>query len=319
MYDPKCVLITGCLGFIASHLTVYLVIHYPEIQFIGIDKETYCSNAKNIAEISSAPNFIYQKLDLTNENDVITLFKAYPIDTVYHLAAYSHVDLSFHNSILFTLNNVLATHILIETARTYSIRRFIHVSTDEVYGSKDETLHENCILDPTNPYAASKASAEHIVRSYYHSFRFPIIITRSNNIYGPKQYDEKVIPRFCSRLLSNQPCFIQGSGEQKRSFLYVDDVVRAFDLILFSGGIGEIYNIGSSDEITVNDLAKMMINIISPDASIEYGPDRPFNDHRYFLNSSKVEQLGWTKIVSFSEGLRKTIDWYRDNSDYWKS
>lgn len=317
MLQPQVCLITGVQGFIGSHLVVNLVRQYPNIQFIGIDKETYCSNPKHIEEIQHEKNFTYVKLDLLDIEPLNDLFATYPIDMVIHLAAYSHVDLSFQQSLLFTHNNVVATHHLLEVARVHAVKRFIYFSTDEVYGTQDAYLNEDAMLDPTNPYSASKAAADMLARSYYHSFKLPVIVTRCNNVFGPKQYPEKVIPKFICRLLQGKPCQIHGSGQQKRSFLYVDDVVAAVNLILFSGTVGEIYNIGSTEEISIRDLANRLIQSLQPTAQIEPIPDRQFNDQHYRIHSDKMAALGWKQTISFNEGLEKTIAWYRQHWNWY--
>lgn len=204
---------------------------------------------------------------------------------------------------------------MVECAKTVGIKRFLHVSTDEVYGEtayKDGTLEE-AILQPTNPYAASKAGAEHLVLSYHKSFRFPVVLTRSNNIYGPHQFPEKVIPKFICLLERKKACTLHGKGESKRSFLYVTDVVRAYDTILHKGHVGEVYNIGSPFEISMRELAERLIALYNLDKEkfLEFVPDRALNDLRYHIDGSKVTELGWAPEISFEEGLQKTIDWYR--------
>jgi len=329
-------LLTGAAGFIGSNLACYLVKHYPDIMFIGLDRFSYCSSINNIAEIETQANWQMIQADLTDKHQVWKVFADGAFDTIIHLAAYTHVDHSFsstwdepdqvhlhgrdvEDSIQFTYNNVLATHILLEAARQYKIERFIHVSTDEVYGSKEVISSEDTTLDPTNPYAATKAAAEHLVKAYYHSFKLPIVIVRCNNVYGPKQFPEKVIPRFILRLRQGLPCQIQGSGKQVRSFLYVDDVSRAFETILFKGEVGLIYNIGTVNEYSVHHLATKLIQMIhpdDPDRLIEYIADRHFNDQRYFIDSRRLNELGWSPQVSFDEGLKRTIAWY-DENDNW--
>jgi len=308
-------LITGVAGFIGSNVAIHLVKKYPEYQFIGIDKLSYCSSLKSIEEIMSAPNFRFIKLDITNLEFTNYIMQRYKIHTVLHFAAYTHVDRSFGNSLKFTHNNILGTHSLLEAAKNNKISKFIHVSTDEVYGSKDETSSEKALLDPTNPYAATKAAAEHLVRSYYYSFGLPYIITRGNNVYGPLQYPEKVIPKFICRMFRGLPCIIQGSGRQVRSFLYVTDVCEAFDVILHHGKVATTYNIGSSDSISVKDLAQTLIDSLGGKA--KFGPDRDFNDERYDISCSKLKELGWSQKVGLSEGLAKTIEWYRNNPAHW--
>lgn len=313
----KNILVTGVAGFIGSHVICYLVERYKDYQFIGIDKISYCSELKNIEEISEAKNFIFIKADFTNLDFMDYIFCFYKIDTVLHLGAYTHVDMSFGQSIIYTQNNVVGTHVLLETANKYGIEKFIYVSTDEVYGCKADESDENTLLEPTNPYAATKAAAEQLVRSYYHSYKLPIIITRSNNIYGPKQYPEKVCPCFILNAINSRTLQIQGSGLQKRSFLYVDDLCLAFDCVLTRGEVGTTYNIGSNDEYTVLDLAEK-IKQYFPQISLEFIADRPFNDQRYSISTDKINKLGWHQQTSFDHGLRQTVDWYIQHPTYFK-
>ena len=234
-----------------------------------------------------------------------------------HFAAQSHVQNSFEDSLQYTSDNILGTHTLLEVCRKYGkIIKFIHVSTDEVYGesmllSDEQQKTEESILCPTNPYAATKAGAELIAQSYYHSFKMPIIITRGNNVYGQNQYPEKLIPKFIKLLKENSSVTIQGDGSNVRAFLHVDDVVNAFELVLEKGNIGEIYNIGSDEnqEYTVLDIAKILINKIKNttdyDKYITYIKDRPFNDKRYYISNKKIKNLGWTINVDFNDGINK--------------
>lgn len=321
--NTKSILVTGVAGFIGSNVIVHLVHQYPHYKFVGIDKISYCSTCKNFQEIENAPNFTFIKADITDLNTMREIFRTHKVNIVLHFAAYTHVDHSFANSVIFTKNNVLGTHILLEVSKEYHVKRFIHVSTDEVYGDQKEeiSVEETTILAPTNPYAATKAAAEHLVRSYYISFGLPIIITRGNNVYGPKQYPEKVIPKFILHLLKGEKCPIQGSGTQKRSFLYTEDVMSAFDILLHRGEIGETYNIGSKIEYSVLDVLKELVSIIHPDKDfmhyLVYEKDREFNDQRYYISVDKLEKLGWEKKVSFTEGIRKTIDWYYSHQDHF--
>jgi len=319
----KSILVTGMAGFIGSNVIVNLVKKYPDYYFVGVDKLSYCSTLKNFEEIDATDNFVFIEADITDLSHMEQIFEAYNVKIVLHFAAYTHVDHSFANSIIFTNNNVLGTHILLEVSKEFNVERFIHVSTDEVYGDQQDVIsvEETTVLVPTNPYAATKAAAEHLVRAYHISFGLPIIITRGNNVYGPKQYPEKVIPKFIFHLLNGEKCPIQGTGEQKRSFLYTEDVVSAFDIILHNGVIGETYNIGSKTEHSVLEVLKELMAIIHPGKDfmdyLTFEKDRDFNDQRYYISVEKLEKLGWKKTVPFKEGIRKTVKWYRDNKDHF--
>jgi len=239
-----------------------------------------------------------------------------PLQQIIHFAASTHVDNSFGNSLEFTRNNVLGTHILLEAARVYGrIRRFIHVSTDEVYGETATDAvtgkTERDVLMPTNPYAASKAGAEMLVNAYKISFGLPIIITRSNNVYGPHQYPEKVIPKFTLMASKGKALPIHGDGSQRRSFVFVGDVARAFDVILHKGHDGQTYNISGSKEITVNETADMILGLLgtTKGMSTTNVKDRLFNDCRYFIDDSNLRALGWEPEVDFEEGMDITVKW----------
>lgn len=321
-YQPHVVLITGCAGFIGSNVTVYLVQKYPEIRFIGIDALFYCADVRNFSEIKDNPNFTFIQADFTDMDKMNEVFSQYKPNTVLHYGASTDVGRSFNNSLEFTRNNVVGTHVLLEVTRQQGcVERFILVSTDEIYGSKQTISTEDTSADPSNPYSASKTASEFIAKSYYHSFKLPLIITRGNNVYGPRQHPEKVVPCFIMRLLNGKKCQIQGSGLQKRSFLHVDDTARAFETILFKGSIGEVYNIGTPHEITIIELAERLIKLIKPGEPvenwIEYISDRPFQDLRYFISSEKLNILGWQQAVDFTTGLQKTVDWYRPRVNQW--
>eukprot|EP01121_Diplochlamys_sp_Union-15-3_P006395 TRINITY_DN16894_c0_g1_i1.p1 TRINITY_DN16894_c0_g1~~TRINITY_DN16894_c0_g1_i1.p1 ORF type:complete len:362 (+),score=54.98 TRINITY_DN16894_c0_g1_i1:53-1087(+) len=317
LYVPKKILLTGGAGFIGSHVLIHLVKNYPDYTIWNLDKLDYCSSLKNLEEIKNHPNYHFVKGDILSSDLINHLLSSHKIDTIMHFAAQSHVDNSFGNSIAFTRNNILGTHVLLECAKVHNVKRFVHVSTDEVYGESSfgEGVKENCVLAPTNPYAASKAGAEHLVQSYYRSFRLPVIITRGNNVYGPHQYPEKIIPKFIGLLERGKPCCIHGNGSHKRSFIHVSDVVRAFDAILHKGAIGETYNIGTSFEISTLDVAKKLIaefGLTEQESKYtEFVADRPFNDLRYAIDPSKLHQLGWKEQVSWDEGVKQTFAWYK--------
>jgi len=327
----KNILITGGNGFIGSNFINYMVNKYPDINFYNYDCNYYCSSLKNTIDLNNKNNYKSFNKKLQDKEFLTNILNLYAIDTIIHFAAQSHVDTSFYNSLIYTDDNIYATHILLECVREYNkIELFIHISTDEVYG---ENNNENDIkteltkLCPTNPYAATKAAAEMIINSYYYSFKIPIIIIRSNNIYGKHQYIEKVIPNFITKILNNKKILIQGDGNNKRSFLYIDDFINGLELILFKGIIGNIYNIGSNDEISIIDLGiklLQMINNYNDDYlkdnltnHIEYIQDRNFNDRRYNISDKKIKELGWQKKYTLDEGLIETINWYKNNPNYW--
>ena len=241
------------------------------------------------------------------------------IDTIMHFAAQTHVDNSFGNSFQFTENNIYGTHVLLEAAKNAKIARFIHVSTDEVYGEGEEgedEMKEEHILEPTNPYAATKAAAEFLVKSYHRSFQLPVIITRGNNVYGPHQFPEKLIPKFINQLTRGRAVTLHGTGKNTRNFLYVEDVARAFEKILFKGTIGSIYNIGGSNEIANIDIARTLIRLMGmedrQESLISFVPDRPFNDLRYTIDCAKLAALGWIEEMPFEKGMQATVAWYKD-------
>ena len=328
--DTTVVCITGGAGFIGSHFINFMWSKYSKLKIINLDCMYYCSNMLNVnAEIreDEGGRYKFYKTDLAASQAVTELrgiLNTHEVTHVVHFAAQSHVQNSFGESLQYTRDNVMGTHNLLEAARLYGkIQRFIHVSTDEVYGESDsigDCKTESSLLSPTNPYAATKAAAEMIAQSYYRSFKLPLIITRGNNVYGPNQYPEKLIPRFVSLLQDGKKLTVQGTGEHIRSFIHVSDVCSAFDIILSKGTTGEIYNIGGdeSSDYSVMEVAKILIKEINGDTAIddsssdvewiEYVDDRPFNDKRYYISNNKLKQLGWNPQVDFMDGVRDLIN-----------
>ncbi|BFU24305.1 dtdp-d-glucose 4 6-dehydratase putative [Entamoeba histolytica] len=323
-YQPKVILITGGAGFIASHVVIHFVNEYPQCTIINVDKLDYCSSLKNLEEIQDAPNYKFYIADITDHHTMQKIFEMEHVDTVLHFAAQTHVDNSFGNSFQFTHNNIYGTHVLLEIAKANHIKRFIHVSTDEVYGQViGNAATENSLLNPTNPYSATKAGAEFIARAFYQSFGLPLIITRGNNVFGPHQFPEKLIPKFITLLDRGKNCPLHGCGEEKRSFIYVQDVVNAFDVVLRKGIVGQIYNIGTTREISNNEVAHALLDIFQvpkeeQDSRIYHVKNRCFNDQRYSLDVSKLEKLGWRATTSFEEGLKKTVEWYLEHRNNWE-
>jgi dTDP-glucose 4,6-dehydratase len=322
-YIPHCVLITGGAGFICSHVCNFMTDQYPTVRFVCLDVLDYCSNLKNLQPSLGRENFKFIKGNILNLELVSLIMQEHKVDTVLHFAAQSHVDRSFGNSLEFTQTNVLGTHTLLECAKRHHIKRFIHVSTDEVYGEViDGEAKETAILSPTNPYACSKAAAEFVCQAYIRSFNMPIIITRGNNVFGPYQFPEKVIPKFIHRLRLGMKCCIHGRGTGTRNFLHTSDVVRAFDIIMRKGQLHEIYNIGTTVDISIRDMCEKLIRIMksedaNPDDWIEYVEDRAFNDSRYMIDSTKLNELGWSANLDFDGLFKQTVDWYLANLDWW--
>ena len=321
----KNLLITGGCGFIGSNYINYIFNKYHDYNIINIDAMYYCASENNInEEVRNSERYKLIKGNLCSYDLVYHIINDYKIDYIIHFAAQSHVQNSFEDALQYTKDNIVGTHNLLEVVRKYGkIIKFIHVSTDEVYGESMIEKNENkkteeSILCPTNPYAATKASAELIAQSYYYSFNIPIIITRGNNVYGPNQYPEKIIPKFIKLLKENSKVTIQGDGSNVRAFIHVDDVVKAFDIILEKGIIGEIYNIGSDDneEYTVKNVAEILIKKIKNTENygehIEYITDRPFNDKRYYISNEKIKNLGWNINENFDEGINRLVECYND-------
>lgn len=310
----KNVLVTGGFGFIGSNFIHLLYKHYPDTRVVNVDKVSYCSRREHLKGL----DVVSYENDINEMETMLEILEKHMIDVVVHFAAESHVDKSFDNSIQFTQANVSGTHNLLEACKRYGkLSRFIHISTDEVYGETmgNVPFTEKHNLNPTNPYAATKISAEFIVQSYFHCFELPIIIVRGNNVFGRNQHIEKVIPKFITALLNNKKCAIHGRGNTKRNFIYVDDMCRCIMHVIEKGEISQIYNIGTNHEYSVLQIAdKLIYNIkgshVDPKDYYEYVDDRYYNDFQYRIDASKVKKLGWKSEVSFDEGLQRCIEYY---------
>ena len=293
------VMVTGGCGFIASNFLNLMKERYPHSNFINVDKLDYCSNVDNVK--SGVATFVQGNVG--NRELIEHLISIYKFDAIFHFAAQSHVDNSFNDALSFTMDNTHATHVLVEACRKYIPNvEFIHFSTDEVYGESKTDVpftEDEGVLRPTNPYSASKAAAEMIVRSYIESFGMNIKVIRCNNVYGPNQYPEKLIPKFKRLLRDGKKCTIHGSRSAtvKRAFMHVEDVVNAVEIVWKNGTPGDIYNIASDDELTVMEVTRLIIETIRNtqeyDQWIEYVDDRPFNDKRYYICANKLKSLGW--------------------------
>ena len=305
-------LITGSCGFIGMNLVSFLLERYPHLRVCAVDKLDYNSNRE--ATRASCPRHTFIEADICDEARMLQLLREHHVELVLHLAAQSHVDRSLTHPYLFLRDNVQGTLALLEAARQYqNLRLFLHFSTDEVYGDNggagDQIFHEASPLRPTNPYSATKASAEMLVHAYRTSFRIPAIITRCNNVYGPGQYQDKLIPRCIERIQRGVKCLVHGTGQQMRNFVHVRDVCRAVETIVASGRRGEVYNIGSQCEKTILQVIELLLEqhhgaAVDVASHVEFIEDRPYNDQRYLIDDQKLRALGWRESVSFREGLR---------------
>ena len=308
------ILVTGGCGFIGSNFINYILKKDPTVKIFNIDCLNYCANVSNV---NSHSNYKFIKGNITSKDLVLHILNEYSIDAIIHFAAQSHVDNSFDNSLQYTTDNVMGTHVLLQASKEYGkIKKFLHFSTDEVYGEVDlehPGCHEKSLLNPTNPYAATKAAAEFLVRSYYHSFNLPVVIVRCNNVYGPNQYPEKLIPKFIKLLREGKLLTIHGNGSTRRNFIWAEDVSSATELIFHNGVLNEVYNIGTKQEYSVMDVATLLIERMTKDKTINnnviFVEDRPFNDFRYSVDTTLLKSLGWEeKYTNFIENIESLIE-----------
>lgn len=327
------ILITGGAGFIGSHLVRLFTTKYPEYTIVNLDKLTYAGNLDNLRDIENKSNYTFVKGDITNADLLQTLFTQYNFTAVLHCAAESHVDRSITDPLAFVFTNVVGTVTLLQAAKEnwkgdMADKIFYHISTDEVYGSLDETgfFTEETSYDPRSPYSASKASSDHFVRAYFHTYGLPVKISNCSNNYGPYHFPEKLIPLCIHNIINNKPLPVYGKGENIRDWLYVEDHVRAIDVIFHNGKAGETYNIGGHNEWTnialIRELCKQMDNKLGREKGtsenlITYVTDRAGHDMRYAIDASKLKtELGWLPSLQFEEGVSKTIDWYINNPEW---
>lgn len=329
--NKKVILITGGAGFIGSHVVRRFINNYSDYLIVNADKLTYAGNLENLSDIETKKNYLFEKIDIVDKQSVQDLFRKYNFDGVIHLAAESHVDRSITGPDEFVFTNIVGTLNLLNASldnwkNVTTGKLFYHISTDEVYGSlgADGLFTEETSYDPKSPYSASKASSDHLVRAYNHTFGLPVIISNCSNNYGPNQFPEKLIPLIINNIKNNKPLPVYGKGENIRDWLYVEDHASAIDLIFHRGRTGETYNIGGSNEWKNIDLIKLLCKIMDRKLSrpagtsenlLTYVTDRPGHDLRYAIDSSKLRnELGWSPVPDFEAGLEKTVDWYLANT-----
>ena len=329
----KSILVTGGAGFIGSHVLRLLVNKYPQYLIVNLDSLTYAGNLENLRDIEKKSNYRFVKVDIRDADSVAKVFADFNIEGVIHLAAESHVDRSISNPMEFIKTNIEGTVVLLNAARNqwannFEGKMFYHISTDEVYGSLgDEGLFtESTPYDPRSPYSASKASSDHLVRAYHHTYKLPIVISNCSNNYGPNQFPEKLIPLVISNIQKMKPIPVYGKGENVRDWLFVEDHAAAIDAIFHNGEVGETYNVGGNNEWKNIDLVRLLCQIMdhklgrtkgTSESLITFVTDRAGHDLRYAIDSSKIStKLGWKPTVTFEEGLEKTVEWYLVNQQW---
>ncbi|MEI6764066.1 MAG: dTDP-glucose 4,6-dehydratase [Bacteroidota bacterium] len=329
----KTILITGGAGFIGSHVVRLFVNEHPDYLVVNLDKLTYAGNLANLSDIENAPNYRFVKGDIVDAEFIKNLFNEFRFDGVIHLAAESHVDRSIENPMEFIFTNIVGTVNLLNAARNlwkdnFEHKRFYHVSTDEVYGSlgTEGLFTETTAYDPRSPYSASKASSDHMVRAWHHTYKLPVVLSNCSNNYGPNHFPEKLIPLCINNIMNNKPLPVYGKGDNIRDWLFVKDHAAAIHTIFQSGRNGETYNIGGNNEWTNIDLIRLLCSIMdtklgrdtgTSEKLITFVKDRAGHDQRYAIDSSKLQkELGWTPSLQFESGLEKTVDWYLANSEW---
>jgi dTDP-glucose 4,6-dehydratase len=315
------ILVTGGAGFIGSNFVLYLMKQHPDYEVINLDALTYAGNLENLESVQNHSKYTFVKADITDREKVESLF-GQGVDAVVHFAAESHVDRSIMDPDVFVKTNVLGTQVLLDAAKKFNISKFVHVSTDEVYGTLGETgfFTETTPLAPNSPYSASKAGSDLLVRAYHETFGMNVNITRCSNNYGPFQFPEKLIPLMISHALQDKALPVYGDGLNVRDWLYVEDHCQAIDLVLHQGKSGEVYNIGGNNERTNLQIVRTILaELGKPESLITFVRDRPGHDRRYAIDASKIRaELGWQPQYPFETGIKKTIQWYLDHQDWWK-
>lgn len=320
--ERKKVLVTGGAGFIGGNFVQYMVNKYAEYDIYNLDLLTYAGDLTKHRQIETRNNYFFIKADIADRDSIFSIFESHQFDYVVHFAAESHVDRSISNPGIFVRTNVVGTQVLLDAAKQQGITKFIHVSTDEVYGelSYDPTTFftEETPLQPNSPYSASKASSDLFVRAYHETYGLPVNITRCSNNYGPFHFPEKLIPLTISRVLNDQKVPVYGDGKNVRDWLHVFDHCSAIDLVLHKGDDGEVYNVGGHNERNNLEVVQTIIKALGKSGDlIEFVQDRLGHDKRYAIDPTKLEQLGWKPIYTFDTGIAQTIEWYLENKEWW--
>jgi dTDP-glucose 4,6-dehydratase len=320
------IIVTGGAGFIGYNFVFYMMKKHPDYKIICLDKLTYAGNLSTLKDVMDKPNFRFVKLDICDCEGVYKLFEEEHPDVVVNFAAESHVDRSIENPEIFLQTNIIGTSVLMDACRKYGIKRYHQVSTDEVYGDlpldrPDLFFHEDTLLHTSSPYSSSKASADLLVGAYGRTYGLPVTISRCSNNYGPYQFPEKLIPLMIQRALDGKPLPVYGEGQNVRDWLYVEDHCKAIDLILEKGTVGEVYNIGGHNEMHNIDIVKLICDYLDkPYSLIEHVTDRKGHDQRYAIDPTKIhDELGWLPETMFKDGIKKTIQWYLDNKEWWEN
>ncbi|EKN62787.1 dTDP-glucose 4,6-dehydratase [Schinkia azotoformans] len=316
-------LVTGGAGFIGSNFVRYMVGKYPHYHIVNLDKLTYAGNLGNLKDIEDKPNYTFIKGDIADTEFINNLFEKESFDYVLNFAAESHVDRSITEPDIFIKTNVLGTQVLLDATKNNDVKKYLQISTDEVYGTLEETGYftEETPLAPNSPYSASKASADFLVRAYHETYGLPINITRCSNNYGPYHFPEKLIPLMIINALNDKPLPVYGDGLNIRDWLHVEDHCQAIDLVLHKGQPGEVYNVGGNNERTNMDVVKIILNELGkPESLIKFVADRLGHDRRYAIDATKLKtNLGWNPKYRFEDGIKQTIQWYLDNKDWWEN
>jgi len=317
-FEGKTILVTGGAGFIGSNFIHFMLRNYKNCKIINLDKLTYAGNPDNLKDIEDDPRYEFIQGDIRDKEMVEDVCKE--VQGVVHMAAETHVDRSIVDAGEFVLTDVYGTFVLLEALRNVDVEFFLHVSTDEVYGSRDKGFFsEEDPLNPSSPYAASKTGADRLAYSYVVTYGVPVIIIRPSNNYGPNQYPEKFMPLFISNALEDKDLPLYGKGENVRDWLYVEDNCRAIDLVCRKGALGEAYNVGANNEVQNITIARKIVELLGkPEGMIKFVKDRLGHDRRYAIDCAKINALGWHPEKDFAEGLEETVRWYEENEDWWR-